>query len=390
MRLLYIHPGLMPPPQDERMDKFFFLSREVQGDVLMPVWWANAEEARANMGDDAFPVRKVGEFSYHMCPAGGPQGFYQKASVFLFYIRTGTRLHRERPFDCIVTYGHTLTGVAGVLLKLLTGTKLVVEINCEPGRAQLFQGPSPSLGDRLKQLGSVAFLHFSVLCADMVKLLYPKQLSQFELLRGAKESVFHDFVATSLVRAEAAGAAKEESVLLVGYPWYTKGVDVLIRAFRIIQPEFPQVKLRILGFLPDVDKLTQVVGDCSWVEFLGARPQAETIRRIAQAMVLAHPARTEGMGRVLLEAMSAKTAIVASAVGGIPHYVKDGLNGLLCVPEDVESLAAKLRTLLSDAALRERLQSAGFDLANTTLDETSYVKEFSRMLAATLSQTRTS
>ena len=70
------------------------------------------------------------------------------------------------------------------------------------------------------------------------------------------------------------------------------------------------------------------------------------------------PSLSEGLPLALLEAMFAGRAIVASAVGGIPEVITNDREGLLVPPSDPEALAAALRRLLDDPALRIRLGRA--------------------------------
>ena len=60
----------------------------------------------------------------------------------------------------------------------------------------------------------------------------------------------------------------------------------------------------------------------------------------------------------LLEAMSWEMPVIATPVGGIPQVVESGVNGLLVAPGDIDGLAAAIRRLLEDTALRERLGTA--------------------------------
>jgi glycosyltransferase involved in cell wall biosynthesis len=60
----------------------------------------------------------------------------------------------------------------------------------------------------------------------------------------------------------------------------------------------------------------------------------------------------------LLEAMSWEMPVIATPVGGIPQVVENGVNGLLVAPGDIDGLAAAIRRLLEDTALRERLATA--------------------------------
>jgi phosphatidyl-myo-inositol dimannoside synthase len=77
-----------------------------------------------------------------------------------------------------------------------------------------------------------------------------------------------------------------------------------------------------------------------------------------RAAVVVCPSRREGYGVVAREAMAYGRPVVASAVGGLPDAVEDGVTGLLVPPRDPAALRAALRRVLDDAALRERLGAA--------------------------------
>ena len=67
------------------------------------------------------------------------------------------------------------------------------------------------------------------------------------------------------------------------------------------------------------------------------------------------PSRSEGMGRVVVEAFCRARPVVGSRVGGIPDLVQDGTNGLLVDPGDTDGLADALVRVLTDRELAERL-----------------------------------
>jgi phosphatidyl-myo-inositol dimannoside synthase len=73
---------------------------------------------------------------------------------------------------------------------------------------------------------------------------------------------------------------------------------------------------------------------------------------------------TEGLGVVLLEAMANGTPVVASRTGGIADIVKHGETGLLAEPGNAADLAAQIRRLMADKALRARLIDSGTKLVN--------------------------
>ena len=89
------------------------------------------------------------------------------------------------------------------------------------------------------------------------------------------------------------------------------------------------------------------------------------IQLLSHATVFACPSLYEPLGIVNLEAMACGTAVVASAVGGIPEVVSDGETGLLVPPDDPGALAAALNALLGDPARADALGRAGRERAVT-------------------------
>jgi len=95
------------------------------------------------------------------------------------------------------------------------------------------------------------------------------------------------------------------------------------------------------------------------VEFLGFRPFDEYVKYLRAADVLVIPSRWEGFGMAALEAMSARTPVIATNVGGLPEIIRHGENGILVEP-DPQAIAAGIDSLLDDTELAERLTRAAF------------------------------
>jgi glycosyltransferase involved in cell wall biosynthesis len=169
---------------------------------------------------------------------------------------------------------------------------------------------------------------------------------------------------------------------MVGAPWYLKGADILVKAFLALAPEFPDVKLKLLGHYPDRAELDLIIAGSAQVEILAARPHPEALKVISGALVLVLPSRCEGLGRVLLEGMAAAVPVVGSDVGGIPVLVRDGENGFLIPVGDTRALTTRLRELLQDPGLRSRMGEAGYARAHGDLNENAYVRDFARMVEA--------
>jgi glycosyltransferase involved in cell wall biosynthesis len=82
-----------------------------------------------------------------------------------------------------------------------------------------------------------------------------------------------------------------------------------------------------------------------------------------RAHVFVHVSMTEGVPKVLVEALGCATPIVATDVGGVRDVLDDGRAGLLVPPADLDALVAAIRRLCSDAELRARLVVRGLELA---------------------------
>ena len=294
-----------------------------------------------------------------------------------FYVRVGLELLRRYRFDCIVAYSHMTTGVLAAALKLVSGVKMIVEIVTAPDLVFLTDAPRPGLSGRLRHVCSDVCLHISVGLSNRAHLLFPGALAAYGWLKHKKTSVFHDFVPVCRIpRRKSEG----RYLLLVGAPWYSKGVDVLVEAFRSLAADFPDLELKLLGHYEDQAGLNAILRDVPRVELLPARPNPEALQVIADATAMVLPSRCEGMPRVLIEAMAAAVPVIASDIGGILFLLKNGECGLISPVGDAVELAERLRQLLNDAALRQRLSNAGYCRAHSELNERTYVQQFTGMI----------
>lgn len=152
-------------------------------------------------------------------------------------------------------------------------------------------------------------------------------------------------------------------IVYVGNLLESKGVADLIQAFSILQSRGVACTLRIVGRGPDESALrTRVsgMGLDGRVEWAGFRPQTELPMEYGSAAVAVLPPREhEGLGLSLVEALLSGTAVVGTAVGGIPEVVENEVSGLLVPPRDPEALALALQRMVEDVPLRTRLTHAG-------------------------------
>jgi glycosyltransferase involved in cell wall biosynthesis len=156
---------------------------------------------------------------------------------------------------------------------------------------------------------------------------------------------------------------EEKVVLFVGFPFKLKGVDLLIAAFKSLAPKYPDWKLKILGWYPDPAELNSHMGSHPQIFHHPPVDPGDMPKHLGSCGVLVLPSRTEGLSRVLLEAMASGKPRLGSRLEGIPFLIADGEDGLLFEPGNSVDLADKLDRLLGDAALRARLGQAGAERA---------------------------
>jgi glycosyltransferase involved in cell wall biosynthesis len=164
--------------------------------------------------------------------------------------------------------------------------------------------------------------------------------------------------------------------LFVGVLERYKNVDGLAEAWRHVAPRLPEATLYVVGdgaLRRVVERLSELPG-VSWSRRL---TQAGVAAALDESTCLVLPSRSEGMGRVVIEAFCRGRPVVATRVGGIPDLVQDGVNGLLVDRGDNDRLADALVRLLGDRDLADRLAAAAHESAAAW---TISAEEFARRL----------
>lgn len=169
-------------------------------------------------------------------------------------------------------------------------------------------------------------------------------------------------VDTSLFRPGAASDGR--TVLFVGplsegYRW--KGVDVLLEAFRIVRAKMPEARLALVGDGDRAKEIRHKAQRMGGVTVHGRLSDEGLVACYQSAAMTVLPSITpaESFGMVLAEANACGRPVIGSDIGGIPHFVHDGDNGLLVSPHDPDDLAEKIMMLLSDPAEADAMGARG-------------------------------
>jgi glycosyltransferase involved in cell wall biosynthesis len=108
------------------------------------------------------------------------------------------------------------------------------------------------------------------------------------------------------------------------------------------------------------------------VTFTGALDRAGVLAHLAGGCAAVLPSAWENLPHAAVEALAVGTPVVATAVGGVPEVVVDGVNGLLVPPNDPAAFATAMKAVLSDAALRERLSAGALRSVGAMQRDTVY------------------
>ncbi len=156
------------------------------------------------------------------------------------------------------------------------------------------------------------------------------------------------------------------NILFVGRMEPRKGLIHLLRAFRKLQRDGVRARLLLVGTGPGEREarryvLTRQLED---VEFLGRVSEAQKAQLFKTADIYVSPATgRESFGIVLLEAMSAGAPIICSDIHGYRGVVRRERDGILVEQGNADALAASIRRLIDDPALRAQLSRAGEERA---------------------------
>lgn len=134
----------------------------------------------------------------------------------------------------------------------------------------------------------------------------------------------------------------------------------LLESFARLTKSMKGVRLSLVGDGPLRGQLEEFCAQQSIhdVEFLGKLPHRDVLEHIANSDVFILTSVEEGLPNVIIEALALGKPVIATAVGGIPEVVKDGVNGILVPPKSPEHVAKALERMLSDSGLRRKLGEA--------------------------------
>jgi glycosyltransferase involved in cell wall biosynthesis len=281
-----------------------------------------------------------------------------------------SRLLREFRPDAVVCQT-AYEGAAALLARRIARlpARVVIEVHGDWRTAtRLYGSPARRAISRVADAVAVAALRR----ADRVRTVSPFTASLVRELGVEPTAVFPAYMDLEPFTRTPTPLPPRPVALFVGVLERYKNIDGLADAWRRVEVD---ADLHIVG----KGSREQLVRD------LGVRWDRElTHEQVAQALddawVLVLPSRSEGMGRVLVEAFLRGRGVIGSRAGSIPNLVQEDVTGVLV--DSTEELAAALARVLSDRELAERLGRAARDAAAPWLQTPAEYAQRMRELVA--------
>jgi phosphatidylinositol alpha-mannosyltransferase len=232
-----------------------------------------------------------------------------------------------------------------------------------PTMTALLFGSAPLVGTFHAAGDSAAYRYLTVAVRRMAKRLdlrcavSPDAVDLAQRYLGGTYELLYNAIEVDRFAQGPAHPVEGPTVFFLGRHEPRKGLEVLLAALADLPPD---VHVWVGGDGPQTAELRERYGQDRRVEWLGRISDAERNERLRGCTVYCSPSvRGESFGMVLLEAMAAGAALVASDLDGHRNVATDGVDALLAPVGDPHSLAKALRRVLEEPGLRDHLVAGG-------------------------------
>jgi glycosyltransferase involved in cell wall biosynthesis len=293
----------------------------------------------------------------HVHPSQQP-----KSTHPFFIVNKGRELIGERPYALITShdFGIFYNGLGARRLSYLTGVPYVSEIHHVEGYPR-----AATPREQLYRAVATAYIPWANRRAAAFRAVNRDEIPNLLRRLGVPDekilvlpSLYIDF---DLFRPQP-DVPKTVDMAFVGRFAPNKGLFTLLNAVAQVKTTHPQVRLALLGrgaLQKALEARIAALGLGSNVVLITERVSPEGVAHFYNAArMLVCASTAEGGPRFTVEAMACGIPVISTPVGVMRDLIHDGENGLL-FRWDVESLAAHIRRLLDDVALRARLGEAG-------------------------------
>ncbi len=303
--------------------------------------------------------------------AGKPK--FSDLRKFKFYVdvyRKSTEILSEwQPdiFHHILPFGYKQTFNFLTIFNKLKGSPFIIGPVQSP---QIFIGKDEYIGEKFTSKKSFNMNIIHNISKPILKRLFMKTVNKADRIIAVSnftKDIYSKYVDEEKIIVIPFGIDTSEfkhkknyskerlEVVFAGMLTKRKGVEYLIRAYKIVSKEVPDSILRIFGRGPQMDylkKLCKKLDIQKNVIFEGFVPREKLIESYKNADVFVLPSLSESFGIALLEAMASETPCIASNTVGLNEIVEHGITGFLFPKSDINKLSEYIILLLTDEKLK--------------------------------------
>jgi glycogen synthase len=365
MTRIALLPSLYPPSLGgvEELTRHLALALVAEGDQV-EVWTAQPDDAAPETVEirDGLVVRRLPM----PLPATNWSAIRRSATVgtrTLFSLRSAVAAFRP---DVLHVQCFGPNGTYATALARMTGLPLVVSLQGET----LMDDTDIFDTSRVLRFSLRKGLHRAAAVTGCSAFTLADAVERFGLEAERGQVIFNGVDLTTggaPVDGPAAfvpnpGQPDRPYVLALGRVVEKKGFDLLLAAFAAVPADRRTADLVIAGAGPSLEDLEHragALGVGTQVHFVGRLSRDQVATAMAGAALFVMPSRLEPFGIVVLEGWRAGVAVMATARGGPPEYVRDGHDGVLVDPFDTAAFATALEGLLADPGRRRAMAQAG-------------------------------
>jgi glycosyltransferase involved in cell wall biosynthesis len=292
---------------------------------------------------------------------------------------------RSKHVDLIVTNG-IKCHVIGSIVSSMTGAKLIWHVRdfIETGLARfLLTSMGRFFPDRI------------ITNSDAVGSFFVNSGRTETVYNGVDLARFDSEVDGGRIRSEFKLGKDNMLIGTIGHFAPLKGYEQLLEAMEKVVGEGFDVKLALVGdsiyphsntYKQKILSLVNSMGLRDRIIFTGFRDDIPELLASFDLFVL--PSRSEGFGRVNLEAMAMGKPVISTSVGGIPEVVSDEITGILVPPGNSTALSHAIMRLLSDSHLRKSMGRKGRRRVEEQFSLQAHVQRIEEIYQAILCQNR--
>ncbi|AEE95572.1 glycosyltransferase family 4 protein [Mahella australiensis] len=261
------------------------------------------------------------------------------------------QLYSTWPFDIIHAHVALPDGYAGVKLKNIYNKPLIITVHGQDVNYTIHRNAA----SKAKVTQALTAADAVVAVSSMLK----QSLTAF--VDERKIEIIHNGIDISIVEQPKAIKEKyidKKIIVSVGNLLKSKGQHIVIKALKEILDGHKDVVYIIVGKGPYREELERLVNRLElhpYVEFTGQLQHDKAMEYVQACDIFALPSYPEGFGIAFVEAMAYGKAVIACKGTGIEDVIRNGENGLLVEPDNVEAVAQSICRLLDDEAYAQTI-----------------------------------